>query len=149
MPKKNYPIIITKCIIIFFALSTIYGLVRLKSFIEWLIFHSDVTKIAILPQLTITMIIGGGIVIILLYLLFTLLDNIQKRIIFEVVNIKILRAIVVLCLLGGLVALVSSFYWIAWLPVAFVGCFLSLIIWVIQSIIAEAIVIKAENEFTI
>ena len=107
------------------------------------------TKIAILPQLTITIIIGGGIIIILLYLLFTLLDNIQKRIIFEVVNIKILRAIVVLCLLGGLVALVSSFYWIAWLPVAFVGCFLSLIIWVIQSIIAEAIVIKAENEFTI
>lgn len=149
MQKKTIPILFTEAIIILFFVSILYMLIRLKSFAFWLIAKSDVAKFAIYSQLLTTVYIGGIVILGILILLLLLLRNIKKGQVFIKLNIVYLKIISGLCIIGGVIALVSSSYWIVWLPIAVVGFFLALIIWVIQSIITKAMEIKKENEFTI
>ncbi len=92
---------------------------------------------------------GGVIVLILFYYLYALLNQIGKGNVFEAKNIAYLRRISWLCYLGGAIALISASYWIVWIPIAFISCFIGLIVRVIKNILDEALTIKEENDFTV
>ncbi|MFC0179829.1 DUF2975 domain-containing protein [Thorsellia kenyensis] len=92
---------------------------------------------------------GGILGLLLMYFLLKLLKNILNNQVFIGDNIHYLRVISWICFLGGLIGLISTFYWILWLPVSFMAIFIGLIIRVIKNILAAAITIKEENDYTI
>lgn len=92
---------------------------------------------------------GGLIAAAILVLLYLLLQNIAKEEIFVEQNVSFLRSISWLCIVGGIIALASTFYYLPWLLVAAAAALIGLIVRVIKNIIAEAIALKKENDFTI
>ena len=86
---------------------------------------------------------------ILLYCLNTLLKNIRVGNVFVNANTKMLRIISWSCIVVGLIAFASGFYYVSFFLVAVASAFFALIIRVIKNIFEQAIELKSENDFTI
>lgn len=86
---------------------------------------------------------------VLLYALYRLLSHIGQDEIFTNENVKYLRNISWCCFIGGGVCLVSFFYYVPWLVAAISAGFVGLIVRVVKNIIAQAVLLKQENDYTI
>lgn len=137
----------------YFILGTSLGIVLLFIFSPFLgVFFSEKLAPVILdkfPLILLTIYIGGTLGLILMYYLFKIVTNIAEQQVFIWQNIAFLRIISWICLLGGIVGLLSAFYWVIWLPVSFMAIFIFLIIRVVKNILSVAIRIKEENDYTI
>lgn len=85
-----------------------------------------------------------------------LLINIQKGVVFDEKNVKILRCISIACLYAGLVGIVSfiavmilNFMFETLLILAMGEIFMALVVRVVQNVFEKAIEIKEENDLTI
>lgn len=96
-----------------------------------------------------TLYCGGAIACVLLILLYILLDNISKDIVFERANKRLLRYLSWCCFGGGFVGLVSGLYYFPWVLLGAAALFAGLIVRVVKNLLARAIVLKEENELTI
>lgn len=88
-------------------------------------------------------------VLIALYGLNRMLGHIQQGIVFSVVNVSCLRLVSWACFFAAVFFLIGACLWPILLLAA--GCvgFLGLFVRVIKNMLAEAICIKEENDFTI
>lgn len=85
----------------------------------------------------------------LLWDLHRLLSNISHDNIFIDDNVALLRSISWCCITAGLICFFSSIYYIIFLFLAIAAAFMGLIIRVMKNIIRQAVLLKAENDFTI
>lgn len=101
------------------------------------------------PLFLITIYSGGAAAMAILALLYMVLRNIGRGQVFIPKNASLLRGISWLCIAGGVFALASAFYYAPWGIVAAGAAFMGLIVRVVKNVVAEAISLKEENDFTI
>lgn len=82
-------------------------------------------------------------------LLYKILFNVNKKIIFVKENVKYLQILSWLCFYVGVLSAVSTAKFIAFAIVSLSALFIGLIVRVVRNIIHKAIQIKEENELTI
>lgn len=96
-----------------------------------------------------TLYTGGVTAFILLYDLYQILKNIGNGNVFIYENVRHLRRISWFCILGAVICLVSCLYYFPWLFVGAAAAFMGLIVRVVKNVVAQAIVLKEENDYTI
>lgn len=94
-----------------------------------------------------------GVMFVPLFLVFRelykLLHNIQQGIVFSVQNTASLRLVSWACFFAAVFLLIAAIRWPILLIVSGVIGFLGLFVRVIKNVLAEAIILKEENAFTI
>lgn len=86
---------------------------------------------------------------VILYDLHQVLLNIRKEQVFMYQNVRSLRMISWACMMIALITVIASFGYLPFLFIAVAFGFFALLIRIIKNIIAQAIVIKNENDYTI
>jgi hypothetical protein len=86
---------------------------------------------------------------VLLFCLYRLLHQIEIDQIFITANVEYLRRISWGCFAGAIICSASTVYYFPWIFVAVAAAFMGLIVRVIKNIIAQAVELKQESEFTI
>lgn len=117
--------------------------------VKWLLSYSLVARQANTNLFLATIYCGGIFLFFMLYSLYVLLFNIEKKKVFINNNILYLRRISWCCFAGGVIALTSSLYFFSWIFIAIAAGFVGLIVRVVKNVIEEAVVLKEENDFTI
>ncbi|WNX86425.1 DUF2975 domain-containing protein [Agathobaculum sp. NTUH-O15-33] len=84
-----------------------------------------------------------------LWQLHRLLRNIGRGEVFVQTNVRCLRAISWCCIGAAAVLFASGFYDFLFFALSAMAAFVGLILRVVKNVIAEAVAIKAENDFTI
>lgn len=87
--------------------------------------------------------------VVALICLYALLSNISKGEIFITNNIKCLRWISWACYLAAIISLASTFYYKPFIIVAAGAGFMGLILRVVKNVLAEAVYMKQEQDYTI
>ena len=85
----------------------------------------------------------------LLVCLFVLLRRIGEERVFVSENTECLRYISWCCFAGAVVCLVSAVYYIPWVAVGVAAAFMGLIIRVLKNVVAKAVSLQDEADFTI
>jgi hypothetical protein len=85
----------------------------------------------------------------LLFCLYRLLRHIEMEQVFIAVNVEYLRRISWSCFAGAAICFVSIPYYFPWVFVAVAAAFMGLIVRVVKNIVAQAVELKNESEFTI
>ncbi len=142
-------IILSRICIYGFSLILIFVLIGAPKLISEFIQFSRADIDAAYPFFLITVYVGALPVITLLYNLARLLGAIEKEQIFDLKNTSYLRRISWSCFLGAIIAAVSMQYYLPWLFVAIAAAFMGLIVRVVKNIIAQAILLKEESDYTI
>jgi len=85
----------------------------------------------------------------LLISLFLLLQRIGRGNVFVRENVKCLCFISWCFFVGGLVCLLSSLYYAPWLPIGIMAVFMGIVVRVIKNVIAKAVALQDDADFTI
>lgn len=85
----------------------------------------------------------------LLYSLFKLLRRIETGQVFTAENVELLRRISWSCFVGAGVALISLLYYYPWLFIAVAAAFMGLIVRVVKNVVAQAVELKNEADYTV
>ena len=97
-----------------------------------------------------TTIYSGSVpAVILLFCLYRLLYRIEIEQVFITANVECLRHISWSCFAGSVISLVSVSYYFPWIFVAVAAAFMGLIVRVVKNIIAQAVDLKNESDFTV
>lgn len=92
---------------------------------------------------------SGVLAGVLLITLYRLLWNIGKGVVFEDSNVSLLRKLSWCCFGITGITMVSGFYYMPWWFIMVCAGFIGLIVRVVKNIMAEAVYLKQENDFTI
>ncbi len=92
---------------------------------------------------------GGALAALLLVFLYKLLHNISAEEVFVAKNIKLLRGISWLCIGGAVICAFSALYYLPWGLVGLAAVFVGLIVRVVKNVMAQAVQLKEENDYTI
>lgn len=85
----------------------------------------------------------------LLYNLYRLLRRIEVGQVFTDENVECLRRISWTCFAGAAVALASGFYYLSWLFIFVAAAFMGLIVRVVKNVVAQAVALQDESDYTI
>jgi len=85
----------------------------------------------------------------LLLCLFRLLGRIEAGQVFLKENVGYLRRISWSCFAGAVICFASAFYYLPWGFVAVAAAFMGLIVRVVKNVVAQAVELKNESDFTI
>lgn len=96
-----------------------------------------------------TVYIGSVPAAYLLYNLLRLLRRIEADQVFVAENVECLRRISWTCFVGAGVALASGFYYLSWLFIFVAAAFMGLIVRVVKNIVAQAVALKDDADYTI
>lgn len=86
---------------------------------------------------------------LLLWRLYSLLNNIGKGQVFVEKNASHMRAISWCCFAGAIICAVSMLYYLPWALVALPAAFVGLIVRVVKNVVQQAIALKEENDLTV
>ena len=101
------------------------------------------------PFFLTTIYIGSIPAAILLYNLYRLLRRIEVDQLFILENVEALRRISWSCFIGAGIGLGSGFYYFPWIFVAIAAAFMGLIVRVVKNVVAKAIDLQNEVDYTI
>ena len=101
------------------------------------------------PLFLMTVYLGCVPAAALLGLLYSILHRLGTGQVFVGINARCLRYISWCCFAGAIISLASAFYWIAWLTVSIAAAFMGLIVRVVKNIVAKAISLQDEANYTI
>ncbi len=96
-----------------------------------------------------TLYIGGLVAGVLLAMLYRLLHFIGLGQVFTVQNTGLLRAISWCCFVGAAICAVSTLYYALWGFVGLAAAFVGLIVRVVKNVMAQAVCLKEENDYTV
>lgn len=96
-----------------------------------------------------TMYTGGIALLALMWHLGQLIKNISQNLVFVAENVTLLRRISWCCAVGGLIGIFSAFYYFSWIFVGLSASFVMLIVRVVKNVMAQAVELKEEHDFTI
>ncbi len=91
----------------------------------------------------------GVFALISLYHLHSLLGKIRQDQVFILKNVKSLRVISWCCFAASFLLLVGGIYYYLFFLMSIIAAFVALILRVVKNVIEQAMLIKAENDFTI
>jgi len=143
MWNQKRSITLSKICVVIFSLALVLFAVRANSLVEFLDLQTDPFKFLI------TIYSGCVPAVILLWNLFFLLNRIEKDEVFINRNVDSLRRISWSCIAGGLICFISGFYYIPWFVVAIAAAFMGLIVRVVKNVVAQAVELKSESDYTI
>lgn len=86
---------------------------------------------------------------LLLISLFNLLRRIEQEEVFIQKNVESLRHISWYCFLGAAISAASALYYIPWIMVAIAAAFVALIVRVVKNVVARAVSLQDDVDFTI
>ena len=101
------------------------------------------------PYFYLTLYSGGLVAGVLLVMLYRLLHNIGRGQVFTAANVSLLRGISWCCFFGAAISAVSTCYYALWGFVGLVAAFVGLIVRVVKNVMAQAIALKEENDYTV
>ena len=78
-----------------------------------------------------------------------LLRNIRREEVFTEGNVKLLRALSWLCFATAAIFAIAGRFYLLFIAAAVAGAFIGLILRVVKNVIQQAVLIKAENDYTI
>ncbi len=81
--------------------------------------------------------------------LLRLLRRIEAGQVFITENVECLRRISWSCFLGAGIAFISTFYYLPWIFVFVAAAFMGLIVRVVKNVVAQAVALKNEMDYTI
>lgn len=135
------------CVVVFFGV-LIAAVVSAPWLASWFVDFSHAQKGTEL-FLMVTIYSGSIPAAYLLYNLFHLLRRIEAGKIFINENVGRLRRISWSCFVGAGVAFASGFYYLSWLFVFVAAAFMGLIVRVVKNVVAQAVDLKDEADYTI
>jgi hypothetical protein len=135
------------CIVVFLCV-LIAAVVSAPWLTRWFVDFSNATK-GTESFFLATIYIGSIPAAYLLYNLFHLLRRIEAGHLFITENVECLRRISWSCFVGAGVAFTSGFYYLSWLFVFVAAAFMGLIVRVVKNVVAQALALKDEADYTI
>ncbi len=143
MWNQKRSILLSKCCVILFAAGMAAVAVKARFLVFFLGLNTE-------PEhFLITVYTGCVPASILLWNLFFLLHRIERDEVFVPRNVESLRRISWSCIAGGLICFVSGFYYIPWFVVALAAAFMGLIVRIVKNMVAQAVELKSDSDFTI
>lgn len=149
MWNKKRSILLSKVFVVIFLVALIACMATGPWLVDWVMIRSHRAQLWQVPWFLATVYVGGVLAVVMLVQLLRVLVNVGRGDVFSHKNVSMLRMISWLCLIGGAVCLASSFYYLPWLIVFIVAAFVGLIVRIVKNILAEAIYLKEENDYTI
>lgn len=149
MWNKKRSLALSKFAVVLFMVALAAALIGAPWLVGWVLRISPHATESDTTFFLITLYSGGIPAAYLLVLLYRLLQNIGKGQVFTASNVSCLRRISWSCIAGAVICLVSALYFLPWLIVAIAAAFVGLIVRVVKNVMAEAVQIKEENDFTI
>ncbi|HCR84567.1 DUF2975 domain-containing protein [Syntrophomonas wolfei] len=96
-----------------------------------------------------TIYVGSVPAAYLLYSLLKLLRRIETGQVFTAKNVELLRRISWSCFVGAGIALISLLYYYPWLFMGVAAAFMGLIVRVVKNVVAQAVELKNEADYTV
>lgn len=101
------------------------------------------------PFFLATIYTGGIPAAMLLWNLLALLQRIEKEQVFIPENVNRLRRISWSCFLGAAIAALSALYYFPWIILAIAAAFMGLIVRVVKNVVAKAVELQNEVDYTV
>ncbi len=139
---------LSKFCVLFFMCALIVVLVSAPWLTRWFVDFTHAVK-GTQSFFLATIYIGSIPAGYLLYNLFQLLRRIEAGQVFVAKNVECLRRISWSCFMGAGVAFASGFYYLSWSFVFVAAAFMGLIVRVVKNVVAQAVALKDEADYTI
>lgn len=149
MWNQRRSLMLSKIFTVLFMVALAAALVLAPYLVNWLIYYSINAHSFQYPFFLITLYTGGIVAAVLLISLYRLLHNIGKDNIFTEKNVSLLRTISWCCFIAGIICLVSALYYLPWAMVAIAAAFMGLVVRIIKNMVAQAVQLKEDNDYTI
>jgi len=149
MWDDNKSLVLSKiCVVLFMVLLTAVAILApqiVSSFVQKSVMAYTVGKTLFLT----TIYIGCVPAAALLVFLYILLGRISAGSVFVKENTACLRYISWCCFAGAIICLVSALYYFLWLAISVAAAFMGLIVRVIKNVVAKAVSLQDDANFTI
>jgi len=136
------------CVISFMAMLFVCALLAPRLIAALMRMSFLASSLGMTPFLA-TIYVGCAPAAALLTCLFLLLRRISAGQVFVRENTAYLRYISWCCYIGAIICLASAFYYIPWIAIGVAAAFMGLIVRVVKNIIAKAVSLQDEADFTI
>ncbi len=140
---------LSKLCLLIFMLGLIGTIVTAPWLTRWFLGFSRAELLGAAPFFLTTIYVGAIPAGILLYNLFGLLRRIEKEQVFITDNVEYLRRISWSCFIGAGIGVVSAFYYFPWIFVSIAAAFMGLIVRVVKNVLAKAVELQNEVDYTI
>jgi len=136
------------CVFLFMAL-LLTCMILAPRLVDWLIWMSIQARTAGKALFLATIYTGCVPAAALLVSLYILLHRIDTKRVFMKENIACLRHISWCCFAGAVICLVSALYYVPWLAIGVAAAFMGLIVRVVKNVVAKAVSLQDDADFTI
>lgn len=150
MWSSEKSIILSKLSVLFFMGLLLAAVVTAPWLTRWFVDFSQAgLKVEESVYFMGTIYVGAVPAAYLLYSLLKLLVRIETGQVFTAENVELLRRISWSCFAGAGVALISLFYYYPWFFMAVAAAFMGLIVRVVKNVVAQAVELKNEADYTV
>lgn len=149
MWNKKRSIILSKVFVVAFMVGLAACLIGGPWLVDWVYSKSPRAQEWQEPLFYATLYTGGVLLALLLWQLMAVLVRVGRGVVFDRRNVSGLRFVSWVCFIGALLCGLSAIYYLPWLIVFVVAAFVGLVVRIVKNILAEAIHIKEENDYTI
>ncbi|MEL7564543.1 MAG: DUF2975 domain-containing protein [Dehalobacterium sp.] len=140
---------LTKLCILIFMCVLIVTVVAAPWLTRWFLSFSRAELKGTEPFFLTTIYIGFVPAMYLLYSMMRLIRRIETGQVFIIENVERLRRISWSCFAGAAISLVSVFYYFPWVFVAVAAAFMGLIVRVVKNVVAQAVALQNEVDYTV
>ncbi|MGI6358158.1 MAG: DUF2975 domain-containing protein [Bacillota bacterium] len=149
MWNDHRSLILSKVCVVIFMLALLAVVCSAPWLVQWLIGFSRARLVEKWQLLLATVYTGAIPAAILLHSLLRLLQRISASQVFLSENVEHLRRISWSCFMGAAVCSVSALYYLPWVLVAVAAAFMGLIVRVVKNVVAQAVALQDEVDYTI
>ncbi len=140
---------LSKLCILLFMTGLIGTVVSAPWLTRWFLGFSRAELQGTEPFFLATIYVGAIPAGIMLYNLFGLLRRIERDQVFVTNNVEHLRQISWSCFTGAGIGVISAFYYFPWIFVVVAAAFMGLIVRVVKNVLAKAVELQNEVDYTI
>ena len=149
MWNRHKSLVLSKVCVVLLGVADIAVMGGCPWILQWLFGYSQNASARFLIFFYITVYAGGVLALLVLYHLLRMLNNIGRGDIFVEDNVARLLRISWLCGLAALLAAISAFYYLPWAALGIAAAFMCVIVRVIKNVMAEAVEMRQEINYTI
>lgn len=145
--KKS--LVLSKLCILFFMALLVLTVVGATWLTDWFLHFSRAELAESKPYFLATIYVGALPAAYLLYALLRLLNRIETEEVFIPENVERLRRISWSCFAGAALSLLSAWYYFPWIFVTVAAAFMGLIVRVVKNVVAQAVALQDEVDYTV
>lgn len=146
---KGKSLKLSRVAVVLFFLTLVAVCVLAPSLLHWRLTTNGGRSIEKYPYYLVSLYCTAPFAAVVLWQLHRLLGNIGREQVFVSENVRFLRVISWCCIGAGGVLFVSGFYDFLFFALSACAAFMGLILRVVKNVIAEAVALKDENDYTI